>query len=136
MQAKFKLKTAIDLKKETHTSVNSNLVTPKLVKLQKKGGKILYPYDVYIGRTINNPNWHLKDSIWHNPYRITSTQTRDDVIRLYEEYLLTKPELLIQLPNLSGCTLGCWCSPEPCHGNVIIKLFIQRIWEKIDYKSI
>ncbi len=27
-----------------------------------------------------------------------------------------------ELKKLVGKNLGCWCHPEPCHGNVIMEL--------------
>lgn len=113
------------------TQSNKTLVAPKLVKLQKKGGEIVHPYDIYIGRYINNPSWQLTESIWHNPYRMPSNirdrelleKYRADIIEKYRDHLLNNEELLTQLPNLSGLTLGCWCSPLGCHGDVIIDLF-------------
>jgi len=41
---------------------------------------------------------------------------------MYEEYIEMMPELLSSLPELLGKTLGCWCSPSRCHGDVLIKL--------------
>ena len=105
------------------------LTSPKLVKMQKKKGQVVHPYDIYIGRRISNPNWRLEDSIWANPFKITDTCPRDEVIALYREYILGKPELLNLLPTLSGKVLGCWCCPEKCHGDVLIELFNQKAWE-------
>jgi hypothetical protein len=91
----------------------------------------LDPYDIYIGRK----------SIWGNPYtvklsRVPGTQrvaSSKDAIRLYEEWLRQQPELLKQLPNLRGKTLGCFCAPKGgvgiekgtplfCHGQILLKL--------------
>lgn len=120
------------------------LITPKLVKLQKKKGIIVNPYDIYIGRRINNPNWRLEDSIWANPFVINKDRSREQVIELYRKYLMKDPEVLKLLPkshkgppdlhllkNLSGKVLGCWCCPEHCHGDILIELFNEKIWEKI-----
>jgi hypothetical protein len=30
-------------------------------------------------------------------------------------------QLIRDLAALSGKTLGCWCSPKPCHGDVLAK---------------
>lgn len=48
--------------------------------------------------------------------------TRADAIVLYEWYLRNNKELLEDLESLRGKTLGCWCSPKPCHGDVILKI--------------
>jgi hypothetical protein len=68
-------------------------------------------YDVYIGRP----------SIWGNPFEIGKDGTRADVIKKYHEYLLCNNELMKLLPTLRGKTLGCWCFPQACHGDIIAK---------------
>jgi hypothetical protein len=70
------------------------------------------PYDVYIGRP----------SVWGNPFVIGKDGTRGEVIAKYREYLLSNPDLMARVPELEGKTLGCWCSPEPCHGDVLIEV--------------
>lgn len=70
------------------------------------------PYDIYIGR----------GSKWGNPFIIGKDGTREEVIQKYKEWILTKKSLLICLPELQGKILGCWCSPKPCHGDVLIEL--------------
>lgn len=70
------------------------------------------PYDVYIGR----------GSIWGNPYVIGESGTRVEVIQKYEAYVRNRPDLLERLPELEGKTLGCFCYPKQCHGDVLVKL--------------
>lgn len=72
-------------------------------------------YDIYIGR----------GSKWGNPYPITATQDRETVIAKYREYILSKPELLKDLHELKGKTLGCFCKPKPCHGDILVELVNQ-----------
>jgi len=74
-------------------------------------------HDVYIGRP----------SKWGNPFIIGKDGTREEVIRKYENYILGFPELLEQLSELKGKVLGCWCRPEACHGDVLIKLVAERV---------
>lgn len=69
------------------------------------------PYDVYIGRP----------SKWGNPFEIGRDGTREEVIALYRNYVLTT-SLFLDLPELKDKVLGCWCSPKPCHGDVLIEL--------------
>lgn len=68
-------------------------------------------YDVYIGRP----------SKWGNPYEIGKDGTRSEVIDKYRKYLRNNQELLGQLGELKGKTLGCWCFPNQCHGDVLIE---------------
>lgn len=57
---------------------------------------------------------------WGNPFEMPGDGDRDTVIRAYAEYYLPhKPSLLGRLPDLRGKALGCWCAPEPCHGDVL-----------------
>ena len=45
---------------------------------------------------------------------------REEVTAKYTEYILNKPELLEQIPlELKGKTLGCFCKPLACHGDVL-----------------
>jgi hypothetical protein len=64
----------------------------------------------------------MKGSIWGNPFHIGKDGTREEVIEKYRQYILSKPELLAQLESLRGKTLGCWCSPQACHGDVLVEL--------------
>lgn len=69
------------------------------------------PYDVYIGRP----------SKWGNPFAIGAAWTREEVVEQYEVWLETQPQLLADLHELKSKTLGCWCSPKACHGDVLMK---------------
>ena len=69
------------------------------------------PHDVFIGRP----------SKWGNPFSLTYN-SRDEAIRKYEEWILTQPDLLAALSELKGKTLGCFCKPKNCHGDVLVKL--------------
>lgn len=70
------------------------------------------PYDIYIGRP----------SKWGNPYEIGKDGSRSEVISKYESYLRNSPELLQDIKSLKGLRLGCWCSPSPCHGDILVRL--------------
>jgi transposase-like protein len=59
-------------------------------------------------------------SPWGNPFELPADGTRDEVIANYEQhYLPYKPSLLDRLHTLKGKALGCWCAPEPCHGDIL-----------------
>lgn len=71
-------------------------------------------YDVYIGR----------GSFWGNPFVIGKDGTREEVIQKYLEDLWSRrleEGMIDKLLELEGKTLGCFCKPLPCHGDVIIK---------------
>lgn len=59
---------------------------------------------------------------WGNPFRIGPDGTRAEVIEKYREWIAGQPDLLAALPELRGKRLGCWCSPLPCHGDVLAEL--------------
>lgn len=57
---------------------------------------------------------------WGNPFELPGDGDRETVIANYERhYLPHKPSLLSKLDTLRGKALGCWCAPEPCHGDVL-----------------
>ena len=70
-------------------------------------------YDQYIGR----------GSIWGNPFILEDGVTRDEVIDNFTGYFYTRlledEEFLKQTLALKGKTLGCFCKPKKCHGDVI-----------------
>jgi len=86
--------------------------------------------NVYIGRAnvvfIDGKRFPAKPSIFANPYKINSNETRNMVIKKYRQYILNKiyalTEYKEQLQELKGKNLGCWCKPEKCHGDVLLEL--------------
>lgn len=70
-------------------------------------------YDVYIGRP----------SEFGNPFKEGTDGTRAEVIQMFEEWLLRQPDLVEKVKQeLRGKVLGCWCSPLPCHGEVLARI--------------
>lgn len=73
--------------------------------------------DIYIGR----------GSVYGNPYIIGKDGDRDEVIRKYKEYFYNRIARDSQFKQavdwLKGkdITLGCYCKPLPCHGDVIVE---------------
>lgn len=85
--------------------------------------------NVYIGRRgvvfVDNVRFPYESSIWSNPFKITKDMCRSECITKYEQYIRQKiidEGLQKELLNLKGKTLGCWCKPEACHGDILIKL--------------
>ena len=76
-------------------------------------------FDIYIGR----------GSKWGNPFIIGKDGNREEVINKYETYLRNKPKLLQALPELKNKTLGCFCAPLSCHGDILKKVY-NDIYEK------
>lgn len=86
-------------------------------------------YDVYIGRRM--PSRGLKASVFQNPFRVGPDGTREHCIALYEhrlrEFLMgpDSDEWREKLESLRGKRLSCWCSPQPCHGDVLVRLLTE-----------
>lgn len=78
-------------------------------------------FDVYIGR----------GSKWGNPFIIGIAGSRMQVINMYKSYIQGRPELMADLHELRGKRLGCYCSPLPCHGDVLKELIEEK--EKCTY---
>jgi hypothetical protein len=92
------------------------------------------PQNVYIGRGgivfIDKKRYPTKDSVWANPYKINADNSREQVLELYRahitEHLNKEASLRVQLETLRGKTLGCWCYPEPCHGDILLSLLCNE----------
>jgi|TARA_R100000049_G_C1922742_1_gene67680 hypothetical protein len=72
--------------------------------------------EVYIGRP----------SKWGNPFVIGIHGNREQVIKLYEDYLFNNYDLMANMGELEGKTLVCYCKPEACHGDVLA-LFVNNL---------
>lgn len=75
-----------------------------------------FPVDaVYIGRP----------SEWGNPFSIPKDGNRNTVIKKYREWIYSpaQKELFARVRSeLKGKDLVCWCSPAPCHGDVLLEI--------------
>jgi transposase-like protein len=61
-----------------------------------------------------------RNSKWGNPFVLNDDGDRATVIASYaDHYLPHKPSL--DPAQLKGKVLGCWCHPEPCHGDVLAR---------------
>jgi hypothetical protein len=69
-------------------------------------------YDVYIGRP----------SKWGNLFAIGKDGSREEVVQKYREWVVKLPELMASLHEIRGKTIACWCTPLPCHGDVLAEL--------------
>lgn len=56
-----------------------------------------------------------------NPMAMDADHDRAAVIAWYRDHWLPFHHEQIDWDSLGGKVLGCWCYPEPCHGNVIIE---------------
>jgi hypothetical protein len=82
------------------------------------------------------PEQATLESEWGNPFKLENHE-RGPSLRLYREWVVTgrnpitsgkrsQGPLLWKIGELEGKTLGCWCSPEACHGDVLSDLLRDR----------
>ena len=90
-----------------------------VVRIRRSEGRVVQDCDTYIGRAWNQGGWRLLQSPWHNPFPVSRYGA--EAIPLYRQYILTSP-LRFRLEELRGKRLGCWCSPQPCHGDILLEL--------------
>ncbi len=83
-------------------------------------------YDIYIGRGVN--------SKWGNPFSHKTTHLAQKVASKKEALIQYRnwitigegKSLLNDLHELKGKTLGCFCKPKSCHGDILIELIKQQ----------
>jgi len=88
--------------------------------------------NIYIGRSgivfIDGERYPKTNSIFCNPFKISLNEgiNREEVIKKYKEYIIKRLEsdssLVELLKTYKGKTLGCWCKPEQCHGDILVEL--------------
>ena len=89
--------------------------------------------NLYTGRQgrifINKEIFHYPGSKWANPYKVSESEyTLEDSLKLYEEHVRSRLDLIESLKELEGKTLGCFCKQtEPCHAKVLVKLFKEFV---------
>lgn len=106
----------------------TTLINIKKQFLVKKGYRDLKhwledPNHVYIGR--HNHYVGAPSSKWKNPYSVKK-YGRAGCIKKYERYIKKNKELMDSIEELRGKTLGCWCSPDACHGDVLLKIMNDK----------
>jgi hypothetical protein len=77
-------------------------------------------HSLYIGRFCSKGGWDLQSSKWQNKFVISQQNSRENCISNYEQELVNG-KLYNSLYELLGHVLGCWCKPEACHGDILVK---------------
>lgn len=94
-------------------------------------------FDVYIGRRFKMGRYNFEESIFHNPFRINDSMNRKQCLDSFKDYLQDRCkedlDFAYQLYQLKDKTLGCWCAPASCHGNVIKELVDKLEIEELDF---
>ena len=72
------------------------------------------PFDVYIGR----------GSFWGNPVKLKSRDPLDvvDCLLGYVAHLEADMNIALHAATLQGYTLGCYCKPGRCHGDILARI--------------
>lgn len=76
--------------------------------------------NIYIGRSVVYVG--AKASKWANPFSIKEYGL-EECLKKYKKYIKGKiKNKELNLKELKGKILGCWCKPNKCHGDILIKL--------------
>ena len=66
-----------------------------------------------------------RGSVWGNPFEIGTHGTRAECCRRYAERFAGSSALQGQVEELRGKALACWCYPQQCHGETLLKALGQ-----------
>lgn len=101
------------------------------------------PNLIYIGRRC--ASW--PQSPLANPYKLQANDIREDVIDQYRRHLWAcvkrgDSAIITELTRIAGMVqrgesvqFGCWCSPLPCHGDVVKEAILWWIANKIEVSA-
>ncbi len=89
---------------------------PRVVHFRKAN------FDVLIDRSTKwgNPFSHKASS-----HALVIVDTRRTAVQAFEDWLISAHDLDARwmrdhIGELKGKTLGCWCAPESCHGEILV----------------
>lgn len=84
-------------------------------------------------RVLNRKNLLAKNAVyvgrptkWGNKHKIGrcdcgKNHDRREAVAAFEADLDANPRLLAALPELRGHDLVCWCAPQMCHADVLLR---------------
>lgn len=125
---KLKKQGSEKLKGATVVNVKVGYIRPEYHNLEEWCAD---PDHMYIGRPgivfIDGKRYPSRGSVFANPYKVGVGEcTRENAVNMYRDYicgkLATGEISLEELNKLRGKSLGCWCKPERCHGDVLLEL--------------
>lgn len=96
-------------------------------------------YDVYIGRAGKGQDGYFGNPVKLNhscavcaEVHMSSGSTIDCFIKYFKARLDEDKEYKKRVLELSGKTLGCFCKPKDCHGDIIAEWLNERLMGEID----
>ena len=92
--------------------------TPRLLNIKRDQ---IPPDAVYIGRN----RFRGQTSVLGNPYEIGRDGDRNEVVEKFERWAPTKPHIMAAIAALRGRDLACYCVPDRCHGEFILRVANQ-----------
>ena len=144
-KVKKKQKTSRMPPKSEGTMATESVICVRKASLQTRGYTDLSswlrnPAHTYIGRNMVfyvGPG--AEHSKWANPFSVKK-YGRGECLRMYREYVLTGVNpvtkkkrkggaLVGDIEELRGKALGCWCNPDPCHGDILVELLQNSVGE-------
>jgi hypothetical protein len=112
----------------TSSTTATTVVNIKVENLKKIGYQNLQAWKsasdkhIYIGRDMTTYIRGATESEFCNPFSVKK-YTLKECIELFIQHLETNRQLLDSIkPKLKGCTLGCFCKPQMCHGDLLAKI--------------
>jgi hypothetical protein len=127
---KEELKKRVEDSRKGRVDDSGKLVNVKVAFLRPMGYKNLKEFCeddecFYIARKgvvfVDGCRYPKSQSVWANPFKVGDD--RESCLEKYEVYIREKIDSgEADLEELRGKVLGCWCKPERCHGEVLLKL--------------
>lgn len=115
-----------DCIQEMATSI---VISVRKAELQKRGFIDFTDWQakeghLYIGRNMDYYVKGAKASKWANPFSVKKYGL-DECLRLYEKHI--RETMLSSIDELQNVKeFGCWCKPNACHGDVLLKILHSR----------
>ena len=67
---------------------------------------------IYVGRPTK----------WGNPFVIGKDGNREQVLHKYRGWVQAQIRDGLNIRELKGKDLSCWCAPLPCHADILLEL--------------
>jgi Domain of unknown function (DUF4326) len=100
-------------------------LAPTVVNMRGRRG-VVPQGAVYVGRSTPAARTRgsaLPQSPFANPFSAKRLGSHDAAVEAYAAYLDERPELIGRAKReLRGKDLACWCAPEPCHADLLVRI--------------